>query len=45
LRGSTEAKSIYSLEHGQKQWAWPPTVRKLADTLGVEPKELMDGEE
>jgi nucleoside-diphosphate-sugar epimerase len=35
---------------GQEDWvdhvAWRPrTVRKLADALGVEPKELMDGEE
>jgi transcriptional regulator with XRE-family HTH domain len=36
---STE--TIYSLEHGRREWAWPRTVRKLADALGVEPKELM----
>ena len=44
-RADVSTETIYSLENGQRQWAWPRTVRKLADALGVEPKELMDGEE
>ena len=35
--------TISRLETG-KQRAQPRTIRKLADALGVEPKELMKGE-
>jgi transcriptional regulator with XRE-family HTH domain len=35
--------TISRLETG-KQWAQPRTIRKLADALGVEPRELMKGE-
>jgi transcriptional regulator with XRE-family HTH domain len=44
-RAGVSTETIYSLEHGRREWAWPRTVRKLADALGVEPKELMAGEE
>ena len=36
--------TINRLELG-KQQAQPRTIRKLADALGVEPRELMKGEE
>ena len=36
--------TISRLETG-KQRAQPRTLRKLADALGVEPRELMKGEE
>jgi transcriptional regulator with XRE-family HTH domain len=35
---STE--TIYSLEHGRRDFIWPKTARKLADALGVSPEEL-----
>ena len=35
---STE--TIYSLEHGRREFIWPRTARKLAEALGVEPHEL-----
>ena len=35
---STE--TIYSLEHGRRDFIWPKTARKLADALGVEPADL-----
>ncbi len=44
-RADVSTETIYSLEHGRREWAWPRTVRKLADALGVEPKDLMAGEE
>jgi transcriptional regulator with XRE-family HTH domain len=40
-RAGVSTETIYSLEHGRREWAWPRTVRKLAEALGVEPKELM----
>jgi transcriptional regulator with XRE-family HTH domain len=36
---STE--TIYSLEHGRREFIWPRTAKKLADALGVEPKDLL----
>ena len=44
-RAGVSTDTIYSLEHGRREWAWPRTVRKLAKALKVEPKELMKGEE
>jgi transcriptional regulator with XRE-family HTH domain len=35
---STE--TIYSLEHGRRDFIWPKTARKLADALGVRPENL-----
>jgi transcriptional regulator with XRE-family HTH domain len=35
---STE--TIYSLEHGRRDFIWPKTARKLADALGVGPSDL-----
>jgi transcriptional regulator with XRE-family HTH domain len=35
---STE--TIYSLEHGKRDFIWPKTARKLADALGVRPEDL-----
>jgi transcriptional regulator with XRE-family HTH domain len=35
---STE--TIYSLEHGRRDFIWPKTARKLAGALGVDPEEL-----
>jgi len=44
-RAGVSTETIYSLEHGRREWAWPRTVRKLAEALEVEPKELIKGEE
>jgi transcriptional regulator with XRE-family HTH domain len=44
-RAGVSTDTIYSLEHGRREWAWPRTVRKLAEALEVEPKDLMKGEE
>jgi transcriptional regulator with XRE-family HTH domain len=35
---STE--TIYSLEHGRREFIWPRTARKLAEALQVEEKDL-----
>jgi transcriptional regulator with XRE-family HTH domain len=35
---STE--TIYSLEHGRRDFIWPKTARKLAEALGVRPEDL-----
>jgi transcriptional regulator with XRE-family HTH domain len=35
---STE--TIYSLEHGRRDFIWPKTAKKLADALGVRPEDL-----
>ena len=35
---STE--TIYSLEHGRRDFIWPKTARKLADALAVDPDDL-----
>jgi transcriptional regulator with XRE-family HTH domain len=35
---STE--TIYSLEHGRREFIWPRTARKLAEALQVEVEEL-----
>ena len=37
---STE--TIYSLEHGRREWIWPRTARKLSDALGVDSAELVE---
>jgi transcriptional regulator with XRE-family HTH domain len=37
---STE--TIYSLEHGRRDFIWPKTARKLAEALGVDPGELVE---
>jgi transcriptional regulator with XRE-family HTH domain len=44
-RAGVSTETIYSLEHGRREWAWPRTVRKLAEALEVEPKDLIKGEE
>ena len=44
-RAGVSTETIYSLEHGRREWAWPRTIRKLAEALEVEPKELIKGEE
>ncbi len=44
-RAGVSTDTIYSLEHGRREWAWPRTVRKLAEALEVEPKDLMKEEE
>ncbi|WP_041328953.1 helix-turn-helix domain-containing protein [Rubrobacter xylanophilus] len=44
-RAGVSTETIYSLEHGRREWAWPRTVRKLAEALEVEPKELLKGGE
>ncbi len=43
-RSGVAYDTINRLELG-KQDAQPRTIRRLADALGVEPKELMKGEE
>lgn len=37
---STE--TIYSLEHGRREFIWPKTARKLAQALEVDPAELVE---
>jgi DNA-binding XRE family transcriptional regulator len=37
---STE--TIYSLEHGRRDFIWPKTAKKLAKPLGVDPAELVE---
>ena len=37
---STE--TIYSLEHGRRDFIWPRTAKKLAKALGVDPAELVE---
>ena len=44
-RAGVSTETIYSLEHGLRGWTWPRAVHKLAEGLGVEPKDLMKGEE
>jgi transcriptional regulator with XRE-family HTH domain len=44
-RAGVSTETIYSLEHGRREWAWPRTIRKLAEALDVEPRELMKGED
>lgn len=39
---STE--TIYSLEHGRREFIWPRTAKKLAEALDVDPRELFRGE-
>lgn len=43
-RSGVAFDTINKLENERRQ-AQPRTIRKLADALGVEPKELMKGEE
>lgn len=43
-RSGVSADSIVKLERGQRE-AQPRTLGKLADALGVEPRELLKGEE
>jgi transcriptional regulator with XRE-family HTH domain len=43
-RSGVSYNTIWRIEDG-RQGAHPRTVRKLADALGVEPKELLKGEE
>ena len=44
-RASVCTDTIYSLEHGRREWAWPRMVRKRAEAPEVKPKEVMKGEE
>jgi transcriptional regulator with XRE-family HTH domain len=37
---STE--TIYSLEHGRREFIWPKTARKLAQALEADPAELAE---
>lgn len=39
---STE--TIYSLEHGRREFIWPRTARKLAEALGVRPDDLTNSQ-
>jgi transcriptional regulator with XRE-family HTH domain len=34
------SETIYSLEHGRREFIWPRTARKLAEALQVEEKDL-----
>jgi transcriptional regulator with XRE-family HTH domain len=43
-RSGVSTETIYSLEHGRREWAWPRTIRRLARALEVEPRELMKGD-
>jgi transcriptional regulator with XRE-family HTH domain len=43
-RSGVEFDNVNKLEN-EKRRAQPPTLRKLAEALGVEPHELMKGEE
>lgn len=44
-RAGVSTETIYSLEHGCRGWAWPRTICRLAEALGVESNDLMKGEE
>jgi transcriptional regulator with XRE-family HTH domain len=37
---STE--TVYSLEHGRRDFIWPKTAKKLAQALGVDPAKLVE---
>jgi transcriptional regulator with XRE-family HTH domain len=43
-RSDVSLDTILKLEHGERE-ARPTTLRKLADALGVEPRELLKREE
>ena len=38
--GQGSRETIYSLEHGRRDFIWPKTAKKLADALGVDPGDL-----
>ena len=39
-RSGVAFTTIHALEVGKRTAAWPRTIRKLAEALGVEPREL-----
>jgi transcriptional regulator with XRE-family HTH domain len=39
-KAGVSTETIYSLEHGRRDFLWPKTARKLAAALGVEPADL-----
>ena len=43
-RSGVSYNTIWRIEDG-RQGAHPRTIRKLADALGVEPRELIEGEQ
>ena len=42
-RSGVAHTTIHALETGKRSSAWPRTIRKLAEALGVEPHELSGG--
>ena len=41
-KASVSTETVYSLEHGRRDFIWPKTARKLADALEVDPAELIE---
>ena len=39
-RSGVALTTIHALEVGKRSASWPRTIRKLAEALGVEPREL-----
>ncbi len=44
-RAGVSWHTVYEIEAGRRKTAQPRTIRKLAEALGVEPRELLKGEE
>jgi transcriptional regulator with XRE-family HTH domain len=41
-KAGVSTETVYSLEHGRRDFIWPKTARKLAQALGVDPAELVE---
>jgi DNA-binding XRE family transcriptional regulator len=41
-KAGVSTETIYSLEHGRREFIWPKTARKLAQALEVDPAELVE---
>jgi transcriptional regulator with XRE-family HTH domain len=41
---NVSTETVYSIEHGRREFIWPRTARKLAKALEVDPAELVRSE-
>jgi transcriptional regulator with XRE-family HTH domain len=41
-KAGVSTETVYSLEHGRRDFIWPKTARKLARALEVDPAELVE---
>jgi transcriptional regulator with XRE-family HTH domain len=41
-KAGVSTETVYSLEHGRRDFIWPKTARKLAQALEVDPAELVE---